>query len=300
MKVLRTPDDRFENLPDYDFEPHYTTITDSEGHEIRIHHIEEGPKDAPPIVLIHGNPTWSYLHRHMVRPLAEAGYRVISVDLVGCGRSDKPSRRSDYSLVRHFDWLGCWFKAMDLQNVTLYCQDWGGTIGLNVVTQMPDRFTRIIASNTGIPTGSGATLFFKTWRTVMRFAPRFPWFMVQHGTERTLTKGEMAAYRAPFPTMGHAAGILKFPLLIAVVPQVPGVNLNRTAWEKLRQFDGPFLMLFGKQDYVGRGWYKYARDRIKGAEGQDHALLDPAGHFIQEDQPDELVKRILAFIAKTS
>lgn len=299
MKILRTPDERFANLPDFDFEPHYTTITDADGHDIRIHHVEAGPKDGAPIVLMHGNPTWSYLYRHMINPLAEAGHRVIAVDLVGCGRSDKPSRRSDYTLARHYDWMMCWFREMDLTDVTLFCQDWGGTIGLYVVSQMPERFARVIASNTGIPTGSGANTFFKVWRQAMRFAPRFPWFMVQQSTVRTLTKGEMGAYRAPFPNMRLSAGILKFPRLIAIVPQVPGVELNRAAWKKLQQFDRPFLLVFGRQDYVARSWFKLGQERIAGARGQDHVMLDQAGHFIQEDQPKELIRQILGFIRKT-
>ena len=300
MEILRSPDDRFRDLPDFAFEPHYTTITDTDGNDIRIHHIEAGPKDGTPILLMHGNPTWSYLYRHMINPLAEAGHRVIAVDLVGCGRSDKPSRKSDYSLARHYDWMTRWLQAMDLQGITLFCQDWGGTIGLYMVAQMPDRFTRVVASNTGLPTGSGSTRFFRMWRRAMRFAPRFPWFMVQNGTERTMSKAEMAAYRAPFPTRRFEAGLLKFPSLIAVEPDVPGVELNRAAWEKLKTFDKPFLLLFGRQDVVARGWFRTGRDIIPGAKGQDHDILDPAGHFIQEDQPDELVKRILTFIEKTS
>lgn len=299
MKIIRSPDERFENLPDFDFEPHYTTIKDAEGHEIRIHHVEAGPPDGSPILLMHGNPTWAYLYRHMIGPLAEAGHRVIAVDLVGCGRSDKPTRQADYSLARHYDWMGRWVKAMDLQAVTLFCQDWGGVIGLYVVSEMPERFARVVASNTGLPIGNGATTFFRLWRGAMRFAPRFPWFMMQWGTERRLTKDEIAAYRAPFPNGRYEAALLKFPSLIAVEPNVPGVELNQAAWEKMKTFDKPFLLLFGRQDPVARQWFKIARDNIPGAKGQDHDFLNPAGHFIQEDQPEELARRILTFINKT-
>ena len=299
MKIIRSPDERFENLPDFDFEPHYTTIKDAEGHEIRIHHVEAGPADGSPILLMHGNPTWAYLYRHMIGPLAEAGHRVIAVDLVGCGRSDKPTRQADYSLARHYDWMGRWVKAMDLQAVTLFCQDWGGVIGQYVVSEMPERFARVVASNTGLPIGKGATTFFRLWRGTMRFAPRFPWFMMQYGTERRLTKDEIAAYRAPFPNGRYEAALLKFPSLIAVEPNVPGVELNQAAWEKMKTFDKPFLLLFGRQDPVARQWFKIARDNIPGAKGQDHDFLNPAGHFIQEDQPEELARRILTFINKT-
>lgn len=299
MKIIRSPDERFENLPDFDFEPHYTTIKDAEGHEIRIHHVEAGPPDGSPILLMHGNPTWAYLYRHMIGPLAEAGHRVIAVDLVGCGRSDKLTRQADYSLARHYDWMGRWVKAMDLQAVTLFCQDWGGVIGLYVVSEMPERFARVVASNTGLPIGNGATTFFRLWRGAMRFAPRFPWFMMQWGTERRLTKDEIAAYRAPFPNGRYEAALLKFPSLIAVEPNVPGVELNQAAWEKMKTFDKPFLLLFGRQDPVARQWFKIARDNIPGAKGQDHDFLNPAGHFIQEDQPEELARRILTFINKT-
>ena len=180
-----------------------------------------------------------------------------------------------------------WVKAMDLQAVTLFCQDWGGVIGQYVVSEMPERFARVVASNTGLPIGKGVTTFFRLWRGAMRFAPRFPWFMMQYGTERRLTKDEIAAYRAPFPNGRYEAALLKFPSLIAVEPNVPGVELNQAAWEKMKTFDKPFLLLFGRQDPVARQWFKIARDNIPGAKGQDHDFLDPAGHFIQEDQPED-------------
>ncbi|HAH08538.1 MAG TPA: haloalkane dehalogenase, partial [Alphaproteobacteria bacterium] len=149
MEIMRTPDERFATLEGYAFAPHYLTITDEDGTPVRIHYVDEGPRDAKPILLMHGNPTWSYLHRKMIPPLAAAGYRVIAVDLVGCGRSDKPAQKADYTLARHYDWMSKWFTAMSLKEVTLYCQDWGGTIGLYLVSRFPDHFARVVASNTG-------------------------------------------------------------------------------------------------------------------------------------------------------
>ena len=215
MKVLRTPEDRFANLPDFPWEPHYLTIQDEDGSDIRIHYVDEGPRDAEPIVLIHGNPTWAYLYRHMIPGLLATGHRVIAVDLVGCGRSDKPAAKSDYTLARHYDWMSKWLVGLDLTNVTLFCQDWGGTIGLYLVSLFPERFSRVIASNTGLPLGQGEGEFMKMWVGMMREATEFPWHMLEAGMERKITAEELAAYHAPFPTSEYESGLIQFPLLIA-------------------------------------------------------------------------------------
>ena len=299
MKILRTPDARFETLPDFPWAPHYTTIQDEDGLEIRIHHVDEGPKDAPPIVLMHGNPTWAFLYRHMIPGLLATGRRVIAVDLVGCGRSDKPAAKSDYTLARHYDWMGKWLEQMDLTDITLFCQDWGGNIGLYLVAQHPERFARVIASNTGLPLGEGESEFMKMWVGMMRAATEFPWHMLEAGMQRTLTEAELAAYRAPFPTSEHEAGIIQFPVLIAVQTDNPGVPLNRDAWAKLANFDKPFLTLFGDLDPVARGWDKRAQAYIPGAAGQKHHTIATANHFIQEDAPDELLAHIIPFLDVT-
>lgn len=297
MQILRTPDERFQNLPDFPFAPHYFTVRDEDGTDIRIHFVDEGPRDAAPILLMHGNPTWAYLYRKMIPPLVAAGHRVIAVDLVGCGRSDKPARKDDYTLARHYDWMSKWLTGLDLSNITLFCQDWGGTIGIWLVSQFPDRFDRVIAANTGLPLGEGESDFMKMWVGMMREATDFPWPMLEQGMQAKLSAEELAAYRAPFPTNAYEAGIIKFPVLIAVQPDNPGAPLNREAWARLANFKKPFLTIFGDLDPVARGWDKRAHQHIPGTAGLPHHNIPHASHFIQEDAPAELVEHILRFLA---
>ena len=299
MKVLRTPDSCFENLPGYNFEPHYTTIKDDDGTEIRIHSIDEGPRDAEPILLMHGNPSWSYIWRHMIPGLLESGRRVITVDLVGCGRSDKPAKKSDYTLARHIDWIEKWLLANDLKNITLVCQDWGGTIGLNVVADNPERFDRVVVTNSGIPLGDGGNRFTYWWLKIMKWMPLFPFEFAFKRAIRNpeFSNSEFDAYsKAPFPRRKYQAGILQFPQLITVYPDNPGLPQNLAAWEKLKSFEKPVLTLFGNKDPVTRGVHKLFKRDIPGTKGQNHKLIDGGGHFIQEDKPDELVAEILPFL----
>jgi haloalkane dehalogenase len=298
MKVLRTPDERFAGLEGYDFAPHYTDVTGEDGTPLRIHCVDEGPRDAAPILLMHGNPTWAYLYRKFIPPLVAAGHRVVAVDLVGCGRSDKPAQRADYTQARHVDWLSRWLAAVDLRDITLFCQDWGGTLGLHLVAAFPERFDRVIAANTGIPLGEGEGKFMKMWVGMMREAVEFPMDqMVPTGMTHEITPVELAAYKAPFPDASYQAGICQFPLLIAVQPDNPGVPANKDAWQKLASFQKPFLTLFGAKDPVTPGVEKRLRAHVPGAAGQPHHVFPDANHFIQEDVPDELVGRILDFIA---
>jgi haloalkane dehalogenase len=297
MKILRTPDDCFAAIADFPYAPHYTTVRDDDGSEIRIHHIDEGPRDAEPILLMHGNPTWAYLYRKMIPGLVKTGRRVIAVDLVGCGRSDKPTAKADYTLARHYDWMSKWLQGMDLKNITLFCQDWGGTIGLYLVSLHPERFARVIAANTGLPLGEGESEFMKMWVGMMRDATAFPWHMLEAGMTTKLADAERAAYRAPFPSTDYEAGIIQFPLLIAVQTDNPGAPLNREAWARLAAFDKPFLTLFGELDPVARGWEKRALEYFKGAKGQDHRIIAGAGHFIQEDASEALVEHITRFLS---
>lgn len=302
MKILRTPDSCFDGLPDYNFAPHYTTVKADDGTPIRIHHIDEGPADAEPILLMHGNPTWSYLYRHMIPGLLKTGRRVIALDLVGCGRSDKPARKKDYTLARHSDWLEQWLLANDLKNITLFCQDWGGTLGLRLAVNHPERFDRVIASNTGVPIGKGSTPFLRWWQFGMRYAPFFPWRLAfRKSLQRSLTAEELAAYeKAPFPQRKYQAGILKFPILITVFADHPEVAINRDTWKKLKSFEKPFLTLFGNRDPVSRGGDRAFQRFVPGTKGQDHKLIDGGGHFIQEDKAAELVAEIVRFIDATS
>ena len=298
MKVLRTPDECFAGLEGYDFEPHYTEVTDEDGTPIRIHHVDEGPRDAAPILLMHGNPTWAYLYRKFIPPLSAAGHRVVAVDLVGCGRSDKPAERADYTQARHIDWLSSWLAANDLRDITLFCQDWGGVLGLHLVARYPERFARVIASNTGMPLGEGESEFMKMWVGMMRDAVEFPMDqMVPTGMTHEITPGELAAYKAPFPDASYQAGTCEFPMLIAVQPDNPGLPENKDAWQKLGCFEKPFLTLFGAKDPVTPGVEKRLQAHVPGAAGQPHHVFPDANHFIQEDVPDELVRRILDFIA---
>lgn len=296
MKMLRTPDERFSNLPGFPYPPHYLTIRDEDGTELRVAYIDEGPRDADPILLMHGNPTWSYLYRKMIPGLLKTGRRVIAIDLPGTGRSDKPAERSDYTLARHYDWASKWFTTLNLNNITLFCQDWGGTIGLFLVSRYPDHFARVVASNTGMPTGEGESDFMKMWVGMMAVATEFPWPMLETGMVTKLSQEELAAYRAPYPTSAYEYCLITWPSLITVQPDNPGLPLNLAAWESLQKFNKPFLTLFGELDPVGRGWEKRAQEKIPGARGQDHQIIANAHHFIQEDAADELVARIARFL----
>ena len=300
MKVWRTPDERFADLEGYAFAPHYTEVKGEDGTPIRIHHVDEGPRDAAPILLMHGNPTWAYLYRKFIPKLAAAGHRVIAADFVGCGRSDKPTERADYTQARHVDWLSKWLEALDLRDVTLFAQDWGGTLGLHLVAEYSERFARVIAANTGLPLGEGEGRFMKMWVAMMRDAKTFPMDrMLPTGMTHAITPGELAAYKAPFPDPSYEAGICEFPMLIAVQPENPGVPANREAWKKLGRFEKPFLTLFGAKDPVTQGGEKRLQEQVPGASGQPHHVFPEASHFIQEDAPDELVARILGFIEVT-
>ena len=200
MKLLRTPDLRFENMPDYGFEPIYTAIKDEDGTEIRIHSVDYGPREAAPILLLHGEPSWSFLYRHMIRGLAERGHRVLAPDLVGFGKSDKPAEQSDYTFERHVDWMSKWLETNDVREATMFAQDWGGLIGLRLLARFPDRFSRAVMGNTSLPVGTGSNEAFRRW---LEFSQATPTFhvgkIVNGGIVRDLTAEEIAAYDAPFP-----------------------------------------------------------------------------------------------------
>lgn len=298
MKVLRTPDSCFENLPGYDFRPNYTTIKDNDGTELRIHYVDEGPQDAEPILLMHGNPAWAYLYRKMIPGLLTTGRRVIAVDFVGCGRSDKPAKQKYYTLDRHIDWMTKWLLALDLNHITLFCQDWGGVIGLNLVADLPERFDRVIAANTGLPVGDGANKALRIWQRVMKFLPAFPMRFALKPAIQTedFSDEEYRAYLAPFPQWKYQAGILSFAQLIPVFPNNPGAPRNRAALKKLEQFDKPFLTLFGTRDPISKGMEVTLQNHIPGTKGQNHKRISGAGHFIQEDKSEVLIAEIIPFL----
>lgn len=298
MEVLRTPDERFEGLPDWGFAPHYRSVTAADGTELRFHFVDEGPRDAAPILLLHGNPSWSYLHRHMVRGLADLGHRVLALDLMGMGRSDKPAARSDYTLANHVDWMGQWLEGEDLAGVTLYCQDWGGLTGLQLLPDHGDRVDRVLASNTGIPVGEGVNRFMQQWLDFSQSVTELPiGSLVAGGTSRTLTPEEQAAYDAPFPDGTYQTSALQFPLLIPLQPDNPGVPQSKATWAYLATWEKPFLTVFGSEDAIAYkpGAHVRFQEVVPGAQGQPHEVIEGANHFIQEDASERLIEVLHAF-----
>jgi haloalkane dehalogenase len=287
MENLRTPDSRFANLPGYPFEPHYTEVGG-----LRIHYVDEGPPSGPPILCLHGEPSWSYLYRKMIPIFAAAGFRAIAPDLVGFGRSDKPARRDDYTYQRHVDWMKGFLAAIDLRGATLVCQDWGGLIGLRLVAEEPDRFAAVATANTGLPTGDQpATEAFLNWQKFSQETPEFPvGSIVAMGCVSSLPPEVVAAYDAPFPEERFKAGARQFPMLVPIRPDDPAAAANRRAWERLGEWRKPFLTAFGDSDPITRGADEALRQRIPGCAGQPHTTIVGAGHFIQEDKGEELAR----------
>lgn len=297
MQVLRTPDDRFAGLADYPFEPHYVQITDADGTPLRIHYVDEGPRDAAPVLLMHGEPSWSYLYRKFVPPLVARGHRVIAPDLIGFGKSDKPGARADYSYERHVAWMSGWLLALDLRDITLFCQDWGGLIGLRLVAAFPERFARLVIGNTGLPTGEGMSDGFNAWLNFSQNVETFPTgVIVNGGCVRDLETAEIAAYDAPYPDESYKEGARQFPVLVPVTPEHASVAENIAAWKVLATFDKPVVTCFSDSDAVTKGGERLIIERIPGAKGQPHRIIEAAGHFLQEDKPDELVALIDSFI----
>ncbi len=298
MQVLRTPDDRFTGLQGYDFAPHYSEVIDADtGAALRIHRIDEGPADAAPVLLMHGEPSWSYLYRNFVGPLTAAGHRVIAPDLIGFGRSDKPAQRSDYTYECHVQWMSDWLSGLDLRDITLFCQDWGGLIGLRLVALHPDRFARLVIANTGLPIGTGSSPGFDQWLQISQTIPNFPAGMIVNmGTSRELSAAEIAAYDAPFPDESFKEGARQFPMLVPVTAEHASVAENIAAWAVLEAFEKPVLTCFSDNDPVTKGGETVIKVRIPGATGQPHCIV-PGGHFLQEDSPALLTRLIIDFIA---
>lgn len=288
--ILRTPDACFAQLPDFPWQPRYTEIGG-----LRIACVDEGPRDAPVVLLMHGEPTWSFLYRTMIPPLLQAGYRVVAPDLVGFGRSDKPARRSDHSYGNQVAWMNAWLKAVDLRDVTLFCQDWGSLIGLRMVVDAPDRFSRIVLANGGLPTGGGQPpRAFLLWRAFARFSPWFPiGRIVAFGCARALSRPEIAGYNAPFPTRRHRLAARLMPGFVPTTPEDPQAQNNRAAWDFYQRWTKPFLTLFSSRDPVTRGGHAVWQQRVPGAQGQPHAITRGAGHFLQEDKGPELAQAII-------
>jgi haloalkane dehalogenase len=293
MNILRTPDSRFENLLDWPFKPHYTQITDAAtGQSLRLACVDEGPRDGPTVLLMHGEPTWSYLYRHIIPKLVELGYRVVAPDLIGFGRSDKLAERNDYTYERHVAWLSTWLTTMDLREITLFCQDWGGLLGLRLVAAFPERFARVLAGNTVLPVGTDPGKGFMDWLAYSQTTNDLPiGQIVTMGVTRKLSHDEIAAYDAPFPDASYKAGACQFPTLVPITPQQASVTENLAAWRVLAAFDKPFITAFSDNDPVTKGADLVFQKRISGAKGQAHVTLR-GGHFLQEDSPDEIVALI--------
>lgn len=293
MKVLRTPDAAFAGLTDYPFAPHYCEISDAAtGTPLRIHYIDEGPADAPVVLMMHGEPTWSYLYRHMIGPVVAAGYRVVAPDLIGFGKSDKPAAQSDYSYAAHVGWMRQWVEALDLTRITLACQDWGSLVGLRLAAAMPDRFAGVVLSNGGLPEGGPAPRAFAIWRAFSQYSPLFPiGRIINKGTKRGLSAAEIAAYDAPFPNASYKAGARIFPSLVPFAGN-PAVPDQQAAWKVFEAWDKPFLCAFSDGDPITRTGETRFIGRVPGTAGQVHRTLK-GGHFIQEDDPQGFVAAIL-------
>ncbi len=294
MKVLRTPDERFAGLSDFAYPSHYTQVAG----DLRMHHVDEGPRDAPPVLMLHGEPTWGYLYRSMIPVFTGAGFRAVVPDLVGFGKSDKPTRIEDYSYQQHMDWLTAWLEDLDLRGITLVCQDWGSLLGLRLAAENPDRFDRIVVANGFLPTGDrNPGPAFKIWRAFARYTPLFPiGRIVATGTRRSLSAAERAAYDAPFPSSAYKAGARAFPRLVPISPDDPAAPANRAAWAVLGAWEKPFLTLFGRHDPILGAADKPLQEHVPGAQGQPHDRLD-GSHFVQEDVGAEIARRTVEWIA---
>ncbi len=337
MEIKRTPDDRFENLPGYSFAPHYTEVPDGEGGgdggTLRVHHVDEGPRDGTPVLLMHGQPTWSYLYRHMIPIIAQAGLRAIAPDLVGFGRSDKPSRREDFSYQRQVDWMNAWLRANDFSGATLVGQDWGGLIGLRMVAENPERFASVVIANSGLPAPVDVSeeraehvrkfradpkpvAMEEMMQNISNPNPEFPertfayWQKWTWETEdppvslliagsvdgRTLTPEEVAAYEAPFPDPSFKMGPRAMPSQVPTLSDDPSLPANLEAWKVFEQWEKPFLCAFSDNDPVTAGADAVLQARIPGTKGQPHTTIQGGGHFLQEGRGEELANIVVDFV----
>lgn len=301
MKVLRTPEARFDGLVGYEFSPHFVDIRDADGSPLRIHYVDEGPRAAPVALLVHGEPTWSYLYRGLIRRLCAAGLRVVAPDLIGFGRSDKPAEVTDYTYQRHVDWLSAFVGALELSSLRLALHDWGGLIGLRLVAQAPALFNRVLLSNTTLPIGErGPPAEFLRFRERLR---QGKWLsagaLIEAFHGRALLPGVRDAYDAPFPDLAHQAGLRAFPELLPTSVDDPASLPNREAWQALSRFERPLLTLYAGNDPLTLGAERPFINRVPGARGQPHRVLPGAGHFIQEEQGDAFNDAALAFLSRS-
>ena len=303
MQVVRTPDERFEALPDFPFAPHYVEIDDGEGGRLRVHYVDEGPRDGHTVLLLHGEPSWCFLYRHIIPQLVDGGCRVIAPDLVGFGKSDKPTEKSDYTYNRHVNWMqAAIIDHLDISDATFFGQDWGGLIGLRLVAENASRFARVVISNTGLPTGDHPlTEAFMAWQHYSQTSPDFEiGRLINAATVRELLADEVAAYDAPFPDDSYKAGARIFPSLVPTAPDDPTASANRAAWEIFDRWEKPFLCCFSDRDPVTRGGDRAFLSRVPGTAGQPHETIENAHHFVQEDSPNDVARIILQAIVQDS
>jgi haloalkane dehalogenase len=295
--VLRTPDERFQKLPAFDHPPRYEQIDG-----LRIHYVDAGAPAARPALLLHGEPSWSFLYRKMIPVIVGAGYRAVAPDLVGFGRSDKLARRADYSYQLQVDVMAELVRRLELRDAVFFGQDWGGLVGLRVVAEAPERFAGVVVGNTALPApGPGASppLPFRVWRAFSRWSPVFPVSrIVATGTVKGLTAEVRAAYEAPFPTRRHQAGARAMPSLVPTTADDPAVPANQRAWQVFEKWDKPFLTAFSDRDPITRGFDRDFQTRIPGARAQPHVTIRGAGHFLQEDKGEELAQVIVELMQR--
>ncbi len=297
METLRTPDERFEGLPDFEFEPRYAQVDG-----LRVHYLDEGPIDGQVVLMLHGEPSWCFLYRKMIPVVVAAGHRVVAPDLPGFGRSDKPVDRSAYSYARHVEWMrALLFDHLGLGSVTLVGQDWGGLIGLRLAGEHPGRFARIVAANTALPTGDQSPgRAFMAWREYSQTTPTFPvGAILQRSTVTELSPEIVAAYDAPFPDESFKAGARQFPVLVPVTPDDPAAEANRVAWKSVCESERPFLTAFSDSDPIFQGLDAVLQKVVRGAAGQPHVTIENGGHFLQEDQGERLAEVVVDFIRTT-
>ncbi len=291
MEILRTPEARFENLPGFGFQPRYTQVD-----SLRVHYIDEG--GGPAVLLMHGEPSWTYLYRKMIPPLVGAGFRVLAPDLVGFGRSDKPAAVEDHTYARHVHWMLEWLRPLGIDGITFFGQDWGGLIGLRVVAAEPARFSRVAVANTGLPTGDHKMPdAFMAWQRFARDVPEFPvGAIVAGGTVGGLSEEEVAAHDAPFPDETFKAGPRVMPSLVPSSPDDPEAPANRIAWQILGSWAKPFLTLFSDSDPITAGGERVFHKLVPGAAGQPHRTMEGGGHFLQEDVGEELAEALIGWM----
>ncbi len=331
MKKLRTDDSRFENLPDYPFDPNYVALSDLSGDTLRMHYVDEGSGEV--ILCLHGQPSWSYLYRKMIPIFVTAGYRVIAPDMIGFGRSDKPTEREDYTYANHVSWIKGLVENLDLTNITLVCQDWGGLIGLRVAAENPDRFARIVAANTGLPDAQDVSkdsieevsnqmrayydslavpanviemgmamgsdtsgMRFMHWVKFCSESAGFSPQEVLTFSVGTLSEAEQQAYGAPFPDESYLAGGRQFPSLVPIMPDNPAIEANRAAWAVFGEWQKPFLTAFSDSDPVTAGGEVRFQQTVPGAQNQPHITIKGAGHFLQDQAPEELAQATIKLI----